>query len=768
MLDGNPSQSNPMTIKITGDPQRRSLEGTDVSKTPRHPPQVAELSLEESRDAQECLESGADFDEPAAILDCLQLYHDVAAGVDGVLVLTVIDTSGTVHPQQFKIGDVSDMALEAMQRGRNANVYFQLAVLSKTLSPKSRGRADDIVAGLGVVIDHDRDKDGADAILPFGIEPTFTITTSTNPCINHQQHFAFTRPVLPDALNAILELLHRKCGGDHCTGTITQPWRLPQTLNHPSAAKIARGRPHEPQPVELAGGTGTLVDPDELRRALEGMPNRHRPRRTNGASKAHEYTGGSANRVEIMSCLPGWVGDLVDTEGEGDRSGHCFHTMQCLMEHGLTDGEIQLLAEGGSFANKYRARGDLDDEITRARGKWSGEARRMRAFARQTPHHPQTNAPIDGDALLTRVFKFLGRFVAYPSVAAHVAHTLWVAHTHMMDAWDSTPRLAFLSKEPASGKTRGLEVSELLVPRAVEAVNVTPAYLFRKVADPEGRPTILYDEIDTVFGPKAKDNEEIRGLLNAGHRKGAVAGRCVVKGNRVETEEIPAYCAVAMAGLGNLPDTLLSRAVVFRMRRRAPDEKVEPFRRRVHQREGEELKEQFALWAENVKDSVIAEWPKMPAGVEDRDADVWEALLAVADQAGGKWPQRAREAAVAFVALAKESSPSLGIQLLSDLRNIFGNADAMGTEAILSRLCELEEAPWGDLKGKPLNDRALARLLKPYGVKPKSIRTGPGPKDVLRGYKREDLHDPWIRYLPPPNKSITTATGATWAKGQAS
>ena len=91
------------------------------------------------------------------------------------------------------------------------------------------------------------------------------------------------------------------------------------------------------------------------------------------------------------------------------------------------------------------------------------------------------------------------------------------------------------------------------MPRPVEAVNVTPAYLFRKVADEAGRPTILFDEIDTAFGPKAKDNEEIRGLLNAGHRKGAVAGRCVVKGKTVMTEEIPAYCAVALAGLGGLP-----------------------------------------------------------------------------------------------------------------------------------------------------------------------------------------------------------------------
>jgi hypothetical protein len=124
-----------------------------------------------------------------------------------------------------------------------------------------------------------------------------------------------------------------------------------------------------------------------------------------------------------------------------------------------------------------------------------------------------------------------------------------------MDCWESTPRIAFLSPEPSSGKSRALEVTEPLVPRPVHSVNTSPAYLFRKVSDSAGPPTILYDEIDTVFGPKAKDNEDIRGMLNAGHRKGATAGRCVVRGKEVFTEELPAYCAVALAGLDDLPDT---------------------------------------------------------------------------------------------------------------------------------------------------------------------------------------------------------------------
>ncbi len=188
----------------------------------------------------------------------------------------------------------------------------------------------------------------------------------------------------------------------------------------------------------------------------------------------------------------------------------------------------------------------------------------------------------EGAAILNDVRSFLSRFVAYPSEHAKIAHVLWVAHAHLMGAWESTPRIAFLSPEPGSGKTRAMEVTELLVPNPVAAVNVTPAYLFRKVGSEDGPPTILFDEIDTVFGPKAREHEELRALLNSGHRRGAVAGRCVVRGKIIETEEIPSYAAVALAGLGWLPDTILSRSVIVRMRRRAPDEKIEAFRRRLH------------------------------------------------------------------------------------------------------------------------------------------------------------------------------------------
>lgn len=364
-----------------------------------------------------------------------------------------------------------------------------------------------------------------------------------------------------------------------------------------------------------------------------------------------------------------------------------------------------------------------------------------------------------GSELLDDVAAFVARFVSFPSPAHSTAVTLWAAHTHLLDVFDSTPRLAVLSPEPGSGKTRVLEVLELLVPRPILSMNATPAYLFRKVADPAGPPTILFDEVDTVFGPRAKDNEDLRGLLNAGHRRGATAGRCVVKGKVIETEELPAYAAVAMAGLGDLPDTLMSRSVVIRMRRRAPGETVEPFRRRVHEPAGVALHDRLGAWAALYGPGMVDAWPVMPDGIVDRNADVWEPLLMVADAVGCDWPERARCDAVTLVTATRgDQDSSLGVRLLADVRTAFAKAGtpAVFTTTLLDLLHEMDEAPWGDLRGKPLDSRGLARRLGQYEVKPGTVRIG----DITaKGYSRVDLLDAWSRYLSQsPNSEGSPST----------
>ena len=394
---------------------------------------------------------------------------------------------------------------------------------------------------------------------------------------------------------------------------------------------------------------------------------------------------------------------------------------------------------------------------------WNEEDRDGRDLSGLPERDTRTGSPLTGDQLdraqlLDDIEAFLARFVVYPTESARVAHVLWIAHCWFMDRWESTPRIAFLSPEPGSGKSRALEVTEPLVPRPVHAINVTPSYLFRKVSDEDGAPTILYDEIDTVFGPRAKDNEDIRGMLNAGHRRGATAGRCVIRGKRVDTEELPAYCAVALAGLDDLPDTIMTRSVVVRMRKRAPGEKVEPWRLRINGPQTADLVERLTEWA-SLDAPLEMDWPDMPDGVEDRAADVWEALLAVADMAGRHWPDRARVTAVTAVTdAAAHGHLSLGVTLLRDIRSVFDESgvDRLSTTELIESLIQMDESPWADLRGKPLDARGLARRLAKYDVSPRPLRLD---QEVFKGYEKQGLQDVWSRYLPAV--AVTSVTSVT-------
>ena len=241
---------------------------------------------------------------------------------------------------------------------------------------------------------------------------------------------------------------------------------------------------------------------------------------------------------------------------------------------------------------------------------------------------------------LDLVESYVGRFVAYPSEHALVAHVLWIAHAHSIECFDTTPRLAFMSAEKESGKTRALEVTALLVPDPILSISASPAVIVRLVS--AGKPTILYDEIDAVFGnAKAQDaNGDLCAILNGGYRRGASVYRCTTNGKKVEPEVLDAFAPVAVAGLRDLPDTLASRSIFIRMKRRAPDEKVEPFRYRYHSAEAAPIKEALAEWC--AAHDVSGAEPELPTGIEDRAADSWEPLLAIADAAGADWPKRAR------------------------------------------------------------------------------------------------------------------------------
>ena len=108
--------------------------------------------------------------------------------------------------------------------------------------------------------------------------------------------------------------------------------------------------------------------------------------------------------------------------------------------------------------------------------------------------------------------------------------------------------------------------------------------------------TLLFDEVDSIWSGKGRDDnhEDLRSLLNAGYKRGATIPRCV--GSNFDVKHFKVYCAVALAGIGELPDTIMSRSIVIKMRRRAPDEAIEPFRIRIEEEVGHKLRDRLANW----------------------------------------------------------------------------------------------------------------------------------------------------------------------------
>lgn len=356
------------------------------------------------------------------------------------------------------------------------------------------------------------------------------------------------------------------------------------------------------------------------------------------------------------------------------------------------------------------------------------------------PPKAATTRPPDGAATLTDLHSALTTYVVLPTAEAADAVTLWIATTHAIDAFQHAPRLAIKSPEKRCGKSRLLDVIEGTCHDPLISVNATVAAIFRRIGD-EVPPTLLVDEADTMFGNKrvAEQNEDLRGLLNAGHQRGRPALRCV--GPSQTPTEFHTFAMAALAGIGDLPDTITDRAVNITMRRRRQEEKVSTFRSRRDGPVLHELRDRLESWTHAVGRQLADAEPDLP--VEDRAADTWEPLVAVADAAGGDWPARARRACLLLTAEADEADEeaSLTTKLLSDIRDVFTQMEVsfISSTDLIEALGKIEESPWGEWE---LTPRKLAYRLKHFGIGTKRNTTGTG-----RGYRIEDLTDAFQRYL---------------------
>lgn len=378
--------------------------------------------------------------------------------------------------------------------------------------------------------------------------------------------------------------------------------------------------------------------------------------------------------------------------------------------------------------------------------------------------------PTVGSLLLDELRAQIAKFVILPTPEALDAVTLWVAATHLQPAWQHAPRLAVVGPAKRCGKSRLLDVLTETVHNRLITVNASPAAIFRSITD-EDPPTLLVDEADTLFGTAkaAEKNEDLRGLLNAGHQRNRPTLR--VSEPEHKPQAFPTFAMAALAGIGDLPDTVMDRSVVIRMRRRAPGEKVASFRTVRDTPALHAIRDRLTAWLGPLHAHAMETEPAMP--VEDRAADTWEPLVVVADLAWGQWPARARTACRAMTAYEAGQDEEVGLKtrILVDIRRAFdaeGDPAVMRTSRLLEHLNGDKEAPWAEYGANGLTPRGLQELLKDYGDLGSANRRFPGGVQA-KGFARNQFLDTWARYCPEsvpptaPGKPVAEELPATAA-----
>jgi hypothetical protein len=348
--------------------------------------------------------------------------------------------------------------------------------------------------------------------------------------------------------------------------------------------------------------------------------------------------------------------------------------------------------------------------------------------------------------LVERLVAFLGRYVVMRE-EQKLIDALWVVHTYCLDAFEQTPYLTVTSPEKQCGKSRLLEVLEVLVNRPWQAVLPSEAVAYRHIDF--AVPTLLLDEVDTIFNPKTADRHEgLRALLNAGHRRGSRVPRCV--GTSENIEEFSVFCPKVLAGIGALPDTIADRSIPIRLERKTKSEKVDRFLIRQVTADAAALKEEMQTFAQAHADDLDHNYPEMPEALSDRMQEGTECLGAIADLL--ECGEEARSALVTLLTEERlDSHETMRERLLRDLHEVYeqhlDGQSGLHTDTVLSHLRRMEESPWssGHYYGRRLEAKDLASLLKHYGVKSTTVRIG---GEVAKGYKRDDLYTVWERYLP--------------------
>jgi hypothetical protein len=357
---------------------------------------------------------------------------------------------------------------------------------------------------------------------------------------------------------------------------------------------------------------------------------------------------------------------------------------------------------------------------------------------------------VDGAALLDRLVIRLRRFMILPEHAAETL-ALWALHTYCIDAADVAPRVALISPTRRCGKSRLLGLLGMVARRALAASSASAATIYRLID--RVQPTFLLDEADNFIHA---EKVELLGILNSGHtRSAAFVLRC--DGEAREPRAFSTWAAMAFALIGKLPDTLADRSIEVPMARRERRESIARLRgarRRKLQCLLADWRRKAFRWAKDYLEELKRLEPAIPDSLDDRAADNWEPLLAIADQVGGAWPERARQAALALSAERIEDEDR-GVELLRDIREVFRakKVKEILTRDLIAGLIAKAERPWRRYnRGEPLHASQLARLLRPFHIQSRSVHSSEGKeRRTVKGYLRQQFEEAWNRYLSPKN-----------------
>ena len=401
---------------------------------------------------------------------------------------------------------------------------------------------------------------------------------------------------------------------------------------------------------------------------------------------------------------------------------------------------LQRELERNRIAKEYNVRVSVIDEYIKQFTKQEETGGTLEVVTEIEPFEEE----VDGAMLLNTISGELSKYVILPDGAGDTI-AAWTLLTYSSDAFRILPNLGITSPVKRCGKTTLLEVLQGVTNKGLTASNISPAAVFRTID--KYHPTLLIDEADTFL----KDNDELRGVLNSGHTK-TTAFVIRVEGESHEPVKFSTWGPKAISMIGTLPETLQDRSVVIELRRKMPGESASKLDIDFES-ECEDIRRKCQRWADDNLDQLTITRPEMPQTNNDRLTDNWMPLFAIAQVAGGGWPDKIKKSMLKMMGVEDDN---LGSMLLEDIRDILSNGmKRIFSDDLIEALKNKADRPWCDWnRGKGLTQNGLARLLKPFSVKSKTMRIG---EDRRKGYELSGFSDAFKRYIPlmPPVSSVT-------------